>query len=260
MRVLVVEAPGGLSGAIAAELATSHEVRLFGASPDLPTGLEGADERLQRGVSRTVGSLLEAADAWQAVRHIDAVVHPGQMPALAPGGDAQVLEWYTRGTHVLLKAAVEAGVRRVVLGSTLDLFGAYPEDVYITEQWRPRPGTGVAQLAPYLAEQVCREFARDYRLTATVLRLGRLVLEEEVAGAPPDLMWLDRRDAARAFAVALQRDHADAVHWTTRWQFLHVCADIPNPRYLIDAMRRTGWVPQHNFAAAWGGPAEAAGR
>ena len=50
-----------------------------------------------------------------------------------------LLERATRGTHVLLSAAVEAGVGRVVYGSTLAVFAAYPDDVYISERWEPQP-------------------------------------------------------------------------------------------------------------------------
>jgi hypothetical protein len=88
--------------------------------------------------------------------------------------------------------------------------------------------------------------------TVTCLRLGKLVLEEEVQGQPPDLMWLDLRDAARAFRLALSRDQSQQTWWTRRWGLYHICALPPHPKYLIDHAVRMGYQPEHNFAAHWG--------
>lgn len=253
MQVLLVEAPGQLTRLLTALLAESHQVRLLATSVHTPSPLDGLDEPLQRRVERVEGDLLDPEAVWRAMRGVDAVVHTGELPAGATdAGPApeDLLDWFTRGTHVLLKAAVEAGVRRAVLGSTLDLFQGYPEDVYITEQWRPRPAPEPAPMARYLAEQVLREFVRDFRLTGTVLRLGPLTAPEEAVGAAPGLLWLDGRDAAAAFAMALERDRSEEVRWTSRWQVLHICGDSPNPQFLTQAAARAGWVPRHGLSGA----------
>ena len=263
MRVLIIEAPGQLTRLLTAQLAGSHEVRLLAPSASAPSPVEAVPEQFRRRVERVEGDLLDPEAAWGAVRGVDAVIHTGELPpwSAAPGrAPEDLIDWFTRGTHVLLKAAVEAGVRRAVLGSTLDLFRSYPEDVYITEQWRPRPAPEPAPMARYLAEQVLREFVRDYRLTGTVLRLGHLVAAEDVAASEPDLMWLDARDAARAFAVALERDRSEEVRWTRRWQVLHICGDGPNPRFLTQAAQRAGWTPQYGLASCGETSGEAAGR
>jgi nucleoside-diphosphate-sugar epimerase len=102
-------------------------------------------------------------------------------------------------------------------------------------------------MARYLGELTCREFARTYMITVTSLRLGRLVLEEDVADRDLDLMWLDLRDAARAFAGALKRDQSSSVQWTQRWAVYHICAPIKNPKFLISGASQIGYQPQHNF-------------
>src|SRR5437588_4791093 len=106
-------------------------------------------------------------------------------------------------------------------------------------------------MTKYLGELTCREFARDHMVTVTCLRLGELVLEEEVAGQPPNLMWLDLRDAAQAFQAALRRDQSSAVAWTRRWTVYHIAAPILNAKYLIEQATRMGYQPQHSFAAHW---------
>ena len=90
---------------------------------------------------------------WQAVRNVDAVVHTGEPPP-APESEEALLDRATRGTHVLFQAAVEAGVKRFVYGSTLEVFRAYPDTVYVTEYYKPLP--------PPRAGGVGAVFGRDY--------------------------------------------------------------------------------------------------
>lgn len=245
MRILITGAASALGRALTAELAEAHQLRLFDSAP-----VEAGNRQ-----EVVTGSLTDADLVWQAVREIDAVLHTGEPPGELPGDeqarDELLLDVATRGTHVLCKAAIEAGVKRIVYGSSLDLFEPYPADVYITEMWKPKPTPAMASLSRYLGERTCREFAREFHVAVTALRLGRLVHEEEVAGQAPDLMWLDVRDAARAFALALARDTADSPVWARRWAVYHVCSRPPNPRYLIDAVARLGFEPQHNFATNW---------
>jgi len=84
-------------------------------------------------------------------------------------------------------------------------------------------------------------------VTVTCLRLGELVLAEEVRGETPNLMWLELRDAAQAFRCALNQDNSNNVWWTRRWAIYHICADIPNPKFLINQASHIGYKPTHNF-------------
>ena len=236
MRILLTEAGSVLGAALDAALKGGHQVRTLAA--------EGVDP-------------MRAHDVWQAVRGVDAVVLTGEVAGPLPSDDLardrHLLDAATRGTHVLFQAAVEAGVKRLVYCSSLELFARVPDDVYVAEHRRPAPGTDMRWLSRHLAEQVAREFAREFAATVTVLRLGRLVREEDVsAGAEPDLMWLDPRDAATAVAGALGRDHSAALNWTQRFAVYHVCASPPHAKFLTDAARAgLGFSPEHNFAAAW---------
>lgn len=242
MNILITGAASPLAQEIAARLGTEHHLRLMDRVPVAPP--ERA-EFLQ-------GDLLDPSAAWQAVRGMDAVIHtaapPPDLPEPGLARDQALLELGTRGTHVLLSAVVEAGIRRLVYAGTLDLFRAYPDDVYISENWKPLPSLEMAEMSNYLGELGCREFAHAHRLTATSLRLGTLVREEDAGGHDVDLSWVDPRDAAQAFQCALRLDNSDEVSWVRRWSVFHICADIPNPKYLIEAARGLGYRPVHNFA------------
>jgi len=173
--------------------------------------------------------------------------------------EQELLDVATRGTHVLFKAGVEAGVTRFVYGSTLEIFEAYPDDVFISEMWRPMPTPEPLALTRYLGELTAREFAREFAVTVTALRLGKVVLADDVAQEKPDLMWVDRRDAAQAFALALQRDACAEVNFRQRWALHHICAAIPNGKYLVatggwNALK--GFDPQYNFESHWQGGAQ----
>jgi hypothetical protein len=102
-----------------------------------------------------------------------------------------------------------------------------------------------------------REFARDFPVAVTVLRLGKLVSEEDVVGDAPDLMWVDYRDAARAFRLALNRDARSELMWNRRFALHHICAKIPNSKYLVGKIlygfQLQGFEPEHNFEAIWQG-------
>ncbi len=247
MRVLITGAASPLGQAVAARLRDRHQLRLVDATP------------LDPGPNSTFfqASLTDPEAIWSAVRNIDAILHLGEPPAALPADelarDQLLLDLATRGTHVLFLAAVQAGIRRLVYGSTLEIFGAYADEVYISEMWKPLPAPEMRVLSRYLGELTCREFARDHLVSVTALRLGKLVAEEEVADQRPDLMWLDLRDAAQAFECALQRDASQQVWWTARWGLYHICAAIPNPKYLISHASHLGYKPEHNFARHWGG-------
>jgi hypothetical protein len=136
----------------------------------------------------------------------------------------------------LFKAAVEAGVGVAVQASTLAVMDAYDDDLEVTEQWRPRPRPDVAELAPYLAELVAREFTRDVQIEAppriVCLRFGRLGAD----AADPHA--LDVTHAAGAVVRALAALHDGARQRGHRWQLYHVASPNPEARYSSAAARR----------------------
>src|SRR5690349_2742466 len=73
------------------------------------------------------GDLRDEAFAKQSVEGAEALIHLAplypEVPKRAP--ERELLDLATRGTYVLMNAAMAAGVRRVVLGSTLSLMERY---------------------------------------------------------------------------------------------------------------------------------------
>ena len=123
-------------------------------------------------------TLLNPAKLEAELAGIEAVLHLA--PLLAVEAEQPAFDLATRGTYNLMNAAIGAGVRRVVVGSTLDLFERVPAAWKVTEGWRPRPRPVPEHLAPLLAEQSVRESARSVNLPTICLRFGQ-ASEEETA-------------------------------------------------------------------------------
>src|SRR5918994_35920 len=100
------------------------------------------------------GDLRDEAFAQRAVRGVRALIHLAPLYPDAAASEQDEIDHATRGTYVLLNAALDAGVGRVILGSTLDLFERYPAAWNVGESWQPLPDVKeTRELAVYLAEE-----------------------------------------------------------------------------------------------------------
>ena len=121
-------------------------------------------------------------------------------------GLAQQIDHSTRGAYDLLQNGVTQGVGHVIYLSTLRMMAAYPSQFQVDEDFAPRP-TDSAGLPEYLGEFVCREFAREGKLSVVVLR-------------QPD--GLDPRDAAQAVRLALDAQLAGSAPRLGTWSVFHL--------------------------------------
>ena len=152
-------------------------------------------------------SELGADDSTRSlVRDVEGIVH---LPGAYPQSDAAGrLDHCTRSTYNLLQAATREGVKHLVYLSSLAVMTGDAEDLAVDEDWRPTPKGDSPELADYLGEVVCREFAREGKVHVVVLRLGKVVRVEETAGQPFDPLWVEQADVVQAVSLALaaQRD------------------------------------------------------
>ncbi len=159
-------------------------------------------------------------------RGVDSIIHFGWVD---PEEDASLqLDRQTRRTFNLLSAACEAEVSRLIYLSSLDLMHGYPQEMKVTERWRPVPTTDPETLAPYLGEFVCREFARERKLQVVCLRLDE-VMWEQVAGAPP---WgLHPQDLEQTVRRALVAN-------LPPYSVFHIQSKVPGQRYDTEEAER----------------------
>ncbi|MDY0167323.1 MAG: NAD-dependent epimerase/dehydratase family protein [Thermoguttaceae bacterium] len=177
---------------------------------------------------------------------VNAVVHVAQ-PAAAETG-AELLDQRTRGTYDLLTVAVAKGVELFVYLGSLDVMGGYDPSFQVAEDWRPVPTSDIGQLSHYMAECVCREFARERKLRAIVLRLGAITQEAAARGHSGDVPRVDQADAVQAVRLALEAHFTRQGAGLQAWNVLHVAADVPDGRFPVTRARRVlGYRPQSAF-------------
>jgi nucleoside-diphosphate-sugar epimerase len=169
------------------------------------------------------------------VRGMEAIVHVAE--PLSTDDDLQAIDYLTRCTYNLCRAAVDEGVRRLVFLSTLELMSAYDPQYIVTERWRPQPTPATPLLNKHLGELVCREFAREHKLDVVVLRLGQVVQNAAAAGPTPNPTWVAEADVVQAVERALTTD-------TGRWAVFHIQHESPTARFSIaTAKRMLGFTP-----------------
>ncbi|MRS03373.1 NAD-dependent epimerase/dehydratase family protein [bacterium] len=162
----------GATGAVGPHVVTAlcdagYPVRSFSIDSPQP-GLWSVD------VESIVGDITDAPSLQSAMQDVDAVVHMAALLHIINPSSA-LQEKYERinvgGTAAVVKAAIRADVKRVVLFSTIAVYGP-TEGRTVTESTRPNPDTFYAQ-SKLAAERIILD-ARDAngRHFGTVLRLG----------------------------------------------------------------------------------------
>ncbi len=189
MKLLITGADNVLGECAFRHFSKEHDVRAVGCGSDLR----------------------DPAVAASLVEGVGAVLHLDGYAADATQTEFDLLDFSARGTYVLMSAARNAGVARVVVGSTLDFFEDYPEDYVIDEDWRPLPKPDAASLVPLMVELTAREFAREGGIEAVCLRFGAL-----------DDMGTPEADAMKAIEEALKLKFN---RYGYRWGLFHIHSD-----------------------------------
>ena len=227
MHLLLTSAASALAQALVEPLRAEHTVRLTER-----TALPGRTDFVLSPLGPDLSTNL-------LVRGLDALIHVAE--PLATDNALQQIDYLTRCTYNLCLAAAAEGVKRLIYLSTLDLMTAYDPAYRVNERWKPQPTTDAPTLAKHLGEYTCREFAREHKLTVVVLRLGKVVQAEAVAGQPVDPLWVDQRDVAQAIKAALTAD-------VPRWAIFHIGADSPQARFSVATAKQVLKYAPHYIA------------
>jgi UDP-glucose 4-epimerase len=209
-------------------LASGHEVRVL---DDLSTGSEANIEGLD--VHSIVGDVADFEVVKEAVAGTACVVHLAAARAVGlsiedPIGSDRI---NTGGTVNILTAARDAGVEKVVFGSSSSVYGGTaPLPTQESAPLNPRSPYAVSKMA---GEHYCRVFSELFGIKTTVLRLFNvfgprqrpdspyaaaipLFIEAVLAGKPPvvfgdgkqtrDFTYV--KDVAEAIVKAVETDTA----------------------------------------------------
>jgi nucleoside-diphosphate-sugar epimerase len=154
-----------------------------------------ADERLERSVEELRGDVRDPRLAAELVDGADVLVHAAAaLPIQA--SRASIFSVNVGGTATVLAAALEAGVRRVLLISSTAVYGV--PDVHPIPEDAPLRGVGHYGESKIAAEEVCRDFARR-GLAAVVLRPKTFVGPERLGVFEILFDWV--RDGRRIYVL-----------------------------------------------------------
>lgn len=192
-RILITGAAGIVGTLMRTRLAApDRTLRLLDIAP-LPPAAEG--ER----VELITASVTDAAAMAAACEGVDAVIHLGGHSLERPWAD--ILDVNINGTHVVLEAARQAGVKRVVLASSNHAVGYYERSSGEAGDYLfPQPDTyyGVSKVA---LEALGSLYASRYGMDVIAIRIGSCF--EKPRDSRMLSTWLSPDDGARLFEACL---------------------------------------------------------
>lgn len=212
------------------------------------------------GVETVEGSVLKAEDVKRAVDGVSEIYHLAGRVSRDSDDAREMYAVHVDGTRLLCEAALEAGVKSIVLASSSGTLAVTDDkDVVPNEQW-PQP-LDIISRWPYYASKFYQERVALEHLNGTNTRLvimnpslllgpgderlssTKVVLDfmaRKIAAMPSGgLSFVDVRDAASAFRAAMQRGrHGEryllgAANWTFERFFgrLERLTKIAPPRF-----------------------------
>ncbi|MEX0761698.1 MAG: NAD(P)-dependent oxidoreductase [Dehalococcoidia bacterium] len=239
-KILVTGMSGLIGGLAGRRLAERYEVRALNRRP-----VEGFE---------TVEADITDMDAIRpAFEGVDTVVH---MAAYLGDDDGMQMEVNVNGTYNVFEAAREAGVRRVVFGSSGATMQAYENEEPFKALTEGRPGdisgprpliTHLDPVRPYRiygvakvwGETLGRQCSEAYGMSVLCIRLGRVREDDRPANAREAAVYLSHRDAAQIIERCV--DAPDHVKFDI---FYGVSDNFTRFRDIAHAAEVLGYVPQ----------------
>jgi len=200
MRILLTGAGGNLGRAAVPRLeAEGHDLLLTDMrSPETPHNFRLLDVRDRDAVRA-------------AVQGCDAVVHAAALHGihLAKWTPGDFWDINVTGTFNVYEAARQEGIRKVVLCSTMGVYGASlqkPPDAWgYCDETLPLLPQDVYGMSKRLAEEIAVTYGRRWNVATVALRLGMFVPESSLERYGFRLLFggVDERDVAQAVSAAL---------------------------------------------------------
>lgn len=254
-RILVTGAEGLVGSAVVARLLEAGHPLTTLSRPNA-TPHDGV--RVVRGDARDADAVAEACDGVGAVAHLAAIPRPWGRPA------PEVFANNVVATFTVLWTAAELGIRRFVIAGSVNATGLLQNPHrplpprYPIDEDTPADIADPYSLSKHTDEATLRAVCRRFEASGVALRLPLMVSRANAAelrawsrdrasdGAGDGWGWLDVRDGAEAFRLALAREYAGAhvvhVAATTTFQ------DVPTPDLLaryVPGVPVEGAYPDH---------------
>ena len=246
--VLLTGAGGRVGQAILRGIGDDYDWRLLDREPlpaaKVPAGVTDAD--------CFVADITDQRAVREAMHGVGAVIHLAGDPRKTAPWDS-VIRNNIDGTQVVMRAAAEAGVKKLAFASSNHAVGGYETDERLPDLYRveddyrldgselPRPGNlyGVSKAT---GEFLGRYYHDEFGMAVVCVRIGNLT-----KGHPPreyergQAMWLSHRDCAHLFDRCLQAEYG--------FEIVYGISDNDRKYYAIDRAREVlGYDPRDNSA------------
>lgn len=236
MHILVIGGAGYLGGLVLPQLAERHTLRIFDMRPPADAGL-----------AHSVGSVDDYAALERAVDGVDALIFMamGSKNYEEIGSVASNFDVTVKGLYMALLAAHRAGVGHAVFTSSMSIYdGPLTERVFFDEELTP-DATHFYGLSKRFGEEICRNAARQWGMSANALRLCFPLPDADWrAQAQPGQPTLATAasDVGRALLAALEL--------RAGFQAFTICGDYEERIMRMGKARRMlGWQPLARPAA-----------
>lgn len=216
MRVLITGAGGNLGRVLAPALAErGHEPVLFDNRP------------LETPYLFLLGDATRKEDVLEAVQGVDAVVHGAALHGihLAKYTADDFWNLNVTGTHHVYEAARTHGVKKVLLCSTMGVYGEsiVPQEdgVAVVTEALPLKPADIYGLSKKLCEDLAEFYSRRHSVQTIAYRLGMFVPEDFVRYGFRLLKGgVDDRDVEQALLLGLENE---SIHFDT----FNIMANVP---------------------------------
>jgi uronate dehydrogenase len=201
MRILITGGAGQVGRKIRRELVSHYSaIRSFDAVPHTPVA---SNEECVIGDITDMGSIRRAMDGVDGLIHLAAVANEA---AFEP-----ILVINVVGTWHVYEAARQAGVGRVVFGSSNHAVGFYPRAHPIDHTVMPRPDSRYG-LSKCWGEAVASLYADKHGIRSLLVRIGNA--DDVPKSARALAIWISGRDLAQLCRIGLEHPdiHCDAVY------------------------------------------------
>lgn len=216
MNVLITGAGGNLGRVLAPALAQhGHTPKLF----DIRV--------LETPYSFIQGDVRDKDDVFRAVEGSDIIVHAAALHGihLSKYSRDEFMKLNVEGTFNIYEAAAQFGIKKVLLCSTMGVYGEgveIPDDSFgiVTEDLPLNPSDFYG-LSKTLSEEIAKYYNRSYGISTIAYRLGMFVPENFIRYGFRLLKGgVDDRDVAEAFLLGLENN-------TISFDTFNIMAKVP---------------------------------
>jgi nucleoside-diphosphate-sugar epimerase len=261
-RVVIYGAGGPLAAVTADALAHDHVLRLTDVRPLAEIAAEGRPQSPGAPLPRVpapphetmVVDVTDPDQVLAAARDMEAIIN---CTVMRPH-PVEAFRVNTLGAYNVMRAAVAAGIRRVVHTGPQQVTLPYPAgywyDFHLPDDVPARPGSNLYILTKFLGQEICRIFAEEHDLEVPALLFSSFV---NPANPPPEPLGAFAFSVSWEDAAAAMRQALRAPSFPRPFEVLHIVADLPHGKYPNDkAKRLLQWQPRDTLAAHWRRPGD----